>query len=637
MSGDSLYDTSRPVWNNGGKSDVQSLFKMPPFANPPASQAKTGQTWYDCMTGFNLYLFDIEGQQNNVWENTKDFGGGSGTNDGVYYKLLTKVMPPGDPKFPDEAIEMIRIWYNQGGRVTQDDPFPSPKAPAEKDQIPPPAPGRKFRVPTNPVWNANGDPDEDDIKSCFTEPCWIVGGSASQQGIANYWKKAMGNFQFDAFTEPNPTMFDLQNYGHVKDWAWSIYAHVASGSMPVDSEPFPPEPVEAIGRWYQQGCPETKDQIGKMSSPPKPLPTPPVSKPFVTRQDINKMSAEDLRIYREKLLSLGSQTLEPSVWQVGGFLHSNWCLHYMQASFPWHRAHLLWLEWQIGVAIPYWNFYSSQATVKGSLDYGIPKAFLDETFVDSNNIVQPNPLRQALARNGKSRASTGSTVFKTVQRASPFTDTDTTKLDEYVSKYMPQYHTEIYLATQTTKIGEQYNQGFTFAQPDLVQTNDPNYYKDDISTLDGALEQAHDNIHGWCGSDMANNSFAAFDPLFWSFHANFDRIFENWLRDGSNATQDWVKTPLQPFAFQGAENQMITIEGEKDPSKYVSTTDMTVNSKVLGYSYALPLNPDYVPSQENVTSARVPMVIFPDIKCVSRGYLSSLQLKESKHGLHQSL
>jgi hypothetical protein len=36
-------------------------------------------------------------------------------------------------------------------------------------------------------------------------------------------------------------------------------------------------------------------------------------------------------------------------------------------------------------------------------------------------------------------------------------------------------------------------------------------------------------MHGtYVGSDMGDNTTAAYDPVFWIFHANIDRLMEAW-------------------------------------------------------------------------------------------------------------
>jgi hypothetical protein len=416
MSNPDHNDTKTfPFWKDDGITDVQSLFQNPQFV-PAANRNGAADTWYGCMSGFKIFLSDTDKQKNAVFRDGK--------------KIYAHLSPSGDMpeatddfsgKFPPEALEQIRIWYNQGGRVTKDDPIPSPNVPAPVDQIPsptpipppPPPPARKFIIPAHPVWDAKGI--EDDIKMCFQNPCWISNGAAS----ASDWQANMANFQYDATTDP-PTMFDLQLYDHVKRWASNIYMHVASQAMPIQAPLFSDEAIEAFRLWYNQGCPRTQADLSVATTSKEQILPGPVDQPFRMRKDINTLSEAELTTYRMQLLNLNALVKDDSVWQTGGFLHANWCLHYMQASFPWHRAHLLWLETQLGGPIPYWNFFSSTATDPTSPDSGIPQAFLDDTFIDTCGKTQPNPLRHALARGGVSRAPSKTKPISEVKRAQAF-------------------------------------------------------------------------------------------------------------------------------------------------------------------------------------------------------------------------
>ena len=45
------------------------------------------------------------------------------------------------------------------------------------------------------------------------------------------------------------------------------------------------------------------------------------------------------------------------------------------------------------------------------------------------------------------------------------------------------------------------------------------------TTFDGPFEQAHDNYHGWVGrfpGDIANNTYTAFDPISYFYHAKIE-------------------------------------------------------------------------------------------------------------------
>jgi len=43
--------------------------------------------------------------------------------------------------------------------------------------------------------------------------------------------------------------------------------------------------------------------------------------------------------------------------------------------------------------------------------------------------------------------------------------------------------------------------------------------------------RAHDNGHVSCGPTMGDQSVAAYDPIFWLFHANLDRLWWKWQQD----------------------------------------------------------------------------------------------------------
>lgn len=80
--------------------------------------------------------------------------------------------------------------------------------------------------------------------------------------------------------------------------------------------------------------------------------------------------------------------------------------------------------------------------------------------------------------------------------------------------------------------------------------------------------RAHDNGHGVCGDTIADQNVAAFDPLFWFFHCNWDRLWWKWQSDHNlrsliafqsvvEGDANWLKeapeTLLAPFDVNSAE------------------------------------------------------------------------------------
>lgn len=80
--------------------------------------------------------------------------------------------------------------------------------------------------------------------------------------------------------------------------------------------------------------------------------------------------------------------------------------------------------------------------------------------------------------------------------------------------------------------------------------------------------RAHDNGHDVCGNTIGNQSVTAFDPLFWLFHCNWDRLWWKWQKDKNRRSllafrasvdgdQHWLDeapdTLLAPFDVSSAD------------------------------------------------------------------------------------
>ena len=162
--------------------------------------------------------------------------------------------------------------------------------------------------------------------------------------------------------------------------------------------------------------------------------------------------------------------------------------------------------------------------------------------------------------------------------------------------------------------------------------------------FDGAYEQPHDNYHGWVGPDMADNSYTAYDPLFYSYHANIDRIFEQWLRSHKQATYT-AGFPLHPFSGPRAERLEFT-----DPRAFVYTTigDLAKDSRSLGYDYGPAVDPNFGTGEASacrkpraavaaLTPAPVPeeelLILFDEVRCTFDSYAIDAFLDQASPSL----
>jgi tyrosinase len=393
----------------------------------------------------------------------------------------------------------------------------------------------------------------------------------------------------------------LDQYDSVRQWAVLIYHYLHSRAMPLttdEREYWPDEALETLRAWINQGFRKSE------SDPPVPhelLPVPvePQIRPRI-RKDIRSLTQTELDTYRMHL----DEHLQPgnpdpaAPGQQFAAVHGDWCLHYQEAFLFWHRAYLMRFEQTIGCAVPYWNWLAEDASIDGSPDAGIPQAFKDLTYMHPHTGEQrPNPLRFAAARKGCSKgcqtsgASTADCLW--VQRDPLLYTSGDERRDERKKKIAMTriFQEQVVNALSWPSFSQPQGwPGYPWANITEFNPPQPDSLYPNRTDFDGLYEQPHDNYHGWVGPDMADNAYTAYDPLFWSYHANIDRVFEIWLR-GHPAALYSSNTPLHPFYGPLAERFEFD-----DPRRFVYTSigDLAKDSRALGYDYGVPVAPDFI-------------------------------------------
>ncbi|KAK6516001.1 hypothetical protein TWF281_004591 [Arthrobotrys megalospora] len=435
-----------------------------------------------------------------------------------------------------------------------------------------------------PTW------EDDILPNLFTTPFWIKPPEAAKSK-ARWWLREM-----------IPYLITLTDYKSVCEWSETMYYHLASENMPLGDDPFPDDACEMFRLWINQGMREkSSDPINPRKIPiPNTRLDPGQGLPKITaRKDILALTEDELNNYRMQLDDVlkAGQVMdgdEITLWQKIGYLHCNWCLHYQEAFLPWHRANLLYVESLIGCRIPYWNWYAEGSSDPKSESSGIPQAFLDETYIHpTTGESRPNPLKYACSKDGISKGTPSQPSIKYIQRFPWLNDPKKypKKYAEWIG-YFSTFHAQTRKALQTNRFSVPQGGGdpwanipaFNIPMPDSDYNRDPT-----ALTFDNLFEQAHDNYHGFIGPDMSDNSYTAFDPVFYSLHANVDRVFEMFLRDNPQ-NQFSANFPLEPF-----RGPLASTLAEGNPLQLVYTTlgDMVKSSKALGYTFDKPVYPDY--------------------------------------------
>jgi tyrosinase len=122
---------------------------------------------------------------------------------------------------------------------------------------------------------------------------------------------------------------------------------------------------------------------------------------------------------------------------------------------------------------------------------------------------------------------------------------------------------------------------------DQVQANDiPATIADSMMQFQWGLHirkawEAHDAGHPSCGQTMAVPDVASFDPIFWFFHANWDRLWWEWQKI-MQATTYWTfrSTIFGSPAFLQAPLNTLSPFSEK--------ADQTIDLTATGIDYASP-------------------------------------------------
>ena len=295
---------------------------------------------------------------------------------------------------------------------------------------------------------------------------------------------------------------DLATYKGVVANAVSIYAQTQSGAMP----PAPPDRwsknrVQTFLNWITDGYP--------VGTPDKPtaaqLKAFGLAGPGIRlRKEVSSLGDDEVKKLKEAFAGLMARdpSHEESYFAIAGV---HWfpaidqnalfhCLHHENRFLAWHRLHLKRFEDALrsvpgcaGVTLPYWDVTTP------------PPAFLNE-----------QPFAQYVLQ------------AKIGHRYDPLT----------TSRYAS---ADIVANMASYKIATQISQS-------LRQMH--------WETFNQMFWQAHDNGHVACGTTMENQDISSFDPIFWFYHCNLDRIWLQWQKTiGATTVAGFKSTCLEPTTW----------------------------------------------------------------------------------------
>jgi len=480
-----------------------------------------------------------------------------------------------------------------------------------------------------PVWNYSDS--SLCISRLFSEPYWI--DASRRASVGQGWIDAMAGYQIY-----------LDQYASVKQWGLTIYGHVRSRNMPKTTDTtqiWPDDATELLRVWINQGWRENENDPFDRAERIPPPDEPP--DPVQIRKDIRALTLEELNAYRAKLddVMRVADSSPDSPWQKLCYVHTNWCLHYQEAFLFWHRAYLRLLEYMIGMPVPYWNWMAEDANIDGSPNAGLPQAFKDLTYIHpGTGEERRNPLRFAAAKDGWSKACTTSTLRGNMSDADChwvhrdpvfYTSGDDHRAERERLIHMVRIFQNQVVAALKWPVFSQPEgwPGYPWANILVFDPPQPASLYPNRTDFDGLYEQPHDNWHGWVGVDMADNAYTAFDPIFWSYHANIDRMMEVWIR--ANPAAQYTSTfPLQPFIGPAAQHVGPT---ERRTWLYTCIGDMARDSRAIGYDFGPAVTPDWAGNAPNEGDHKQNLaVVFSGVKCTQESFTIDAFLNQATPG-----
>lgn len=332
------------------------------------------------------------------------------------------------------------------------------------------------------------------------------------------------------FTEPDMRCMegagiDLRTYDGVKFNADRIYFNVREGSMPPPhvNRRWPEERVETFYNWMRDGFPRgVAPQVKVLAAA--------ASTAKHVRRNIadyaeGSEELDKLRTAFEGILKL--DTVDPdnpnAYFNLAG---THWlpeplyCRHHENAYNPWHRAYLQKFEDALrsidgceDVTLPYWDIISGD----------VPSVLFDPPF---DKYTFP---RTVHAPDGTEAAASGDTTRRY----------DKSQILEEIESFRIRDDVNEALAASRW---EDFN-GWAGADPWRT-------FPDGTRFPDHkAIILAHDKGHAACGPTMSSPNLTSFDPLFWFFHCNWDRLWWRWQQLYSGTTLSEFKTLLDGDAY----------------------------------------------------------------------------------------
>jgi tyrosinase len=386
------------------------------------------------------------------------------------------------------------------------------------------------KVNTFQNWKNNGFPKGDKPPPRPSPPVVVIDSPNWEEHIQ--WLFTVYDIQEMRFQNVG---VELGTYEGVTGRADDIYEQVSAKAMPAgtDNPKWTEEQIRTFYNWMSNGMPYHEGSRHRHGSPipPASLYLPISSHPHRLRKDVNEVTEEE---WKQLTIAFEALMKKPSC-QVQSFYaladrHRAYCVHHANHFLPWHRLYVYEFENALrsvpgceNVTLPYWDF--------GNMD-SIPDRLFKPPFASF-----------------------------TLPNGQPSQRFDQAAILENLSSQ--DFYAKILLAMSKTTWGQ-------------FDGYDGRLY------WHSGLSLAHDIGHNSTGPTMQDQSITAFDPIFWFFHCNWDRLWWKWQTDVGATTAQHLLFLLQSA---GDDVGWLTDPAQNWMSPWHLCASRTIDSHSLGVSY----------------------------------------------------
>lgn len=348
-----------------------------------------------------------------------------------------------------------------------------------------------------------------------------------------------------------PQGINLETYSGVKLNALRLYFRVEDGSMPPPStgRTWSKNRVKTFYNWMKNGYPR-----GNAAPQPVTISTTESNDAdesiLRVRKNITALNDAEITLLKKAFSGIMAKPADDpqSYFSLAG-IHwlpgpNYYCRHHENAYNPWHRSYLIQFENALrsiegceNITLPYWDIK----------DKTLPSILYEEPF---KSYTIPQELcsisGQCYPAGYVTQRYDAATVAKNIH--------ETYKIPEIIDEAL----------------------GYSFWE----KFNGWN----GIERTQGGIILAHDNGHNASGTTMQQQNIAAFDPIFWFFHCNWDRVWWKWQ-------QEYNATTLAQFKTHLADSDDWLVDPVLNPiPPFSETTAKTIDLTSLGVSYQHPAN-----------------------------------------------